>query len=178
MKKSGIWAGGAFCVLAILCLALGTIPLLRAYFYKPFSIQIPGQSTLNIALPGTYIGLATLAGRSPEEKQKALNLDYWLSDASEKEYLKVNKFPARSYYSEKEDASTPLFEIILDKKGKYVFTSDYAIGVEGPSFPVVLIHYDADHIRSELIAGAVMFVLLGALGGVLIWKSSRGPKFT
>ena len=171
MNKAGYWAGGSFCLLAILSLSLGLVPLMQAFLYKPMALRIPGQATLDMRLPGTYIGVASLINLSSQDKRKAFNLDYWFSDAAEKDFFKVNKFPPKSYYSEKEDAQTPLFEIIVSQKGKYLLTSDYAIGTEGPTFPVILFHYDADHVRSELIVGAIMFVLLSALGGTLIWKT-------
>ncbi len=173
MKKSGYWAGAGFCLLSILCLSLSLVPLVRAYFYKPIAVTMPGQTKIDAKLPGTYIGITSFTGRTPEDRIKAMNMDYWFSDSSEKEFYKVNKFPSKNYYSEKEEAQAPLFELIVGKAGKYVFTSDYAIGTEGPSFQTVLIHYDAEHIRSELVIGLLMCVLTGALGGFLIWKTRR-----
>lgn len=172
-ERLGYWAGGGFCILAILSLSLGIAPILRARLNKPLALQIPGQSSLDIRLAGTYIAVASLSNSSPEDKKKVMNMDYWLSDALEKQYFDVNKFPQKSYYSASEEAQTPLFEIILKKKGKYILTSDYPIGTEGPSVTVVLYHYDWPHVRSEIIAGGVLFLLLGGLGGFLIWKTRR-----
>ncbi|OGR87003.1 MAG: hypothetical protein A3A86_04695 [Elusimicrobia bacterium RIFCSPLOWO2_01_FULL_60_11] len=173
MNRTGFWAGTASLALAAVCLALGLVPLFQAFLAKPLLLKIPGQTALDLKLPGTYIGTASFVGLSPQEKKNAVNFDYWLSDESEKDFLKVNRFPARNYYSDKEESQVPLFEIIIEKKGKYVFTADYAIGAEGPAVPVVLHRYDAEHIRAELIAGSVMFLLLGGLGSFLIWKSKK-----
>ena len=173
MNRIGLWAGSGFLILAVVSLSLGLVPLFQAFSNKPMMLKIPGQASLDLNLPGTYIGAASFMNLAPAEKHVAANLDYWLSDESEKDFVAVNKFPSRNYYSEKEDAQVPLFETIIQKKGRYVLTADYPIGVDGPSIPVVLHRYDAEHIRSELIAGGVMFVLLGALGSVLIWKSKK-----
>ena len=173
---AGYWAGGFFCALSVLSLSLGLVPLVQAFFDKPRLIQIPGRETLDLELPGTYIGVARLSGIAPEEKIKVMNMDYWLSDSGEKDFFPVNKFPQRNYYSDKEDAQSPLFEAILDKKGKYLFTSDYPIGVEGPKVSALLYRYDAEHVRSELAIGVIVSLGFGALGGYFLWgtyKSSR-----
>ena len=163
-------------MLAVLALSLGLVPLIQAFLNKPVLIKIPGQETLNIKLPGTYIGVASLSGFSPEDKQKVVSMDYWLSDSGEKQFFPVNKFPQQNYYSDKEQAQSPLFEIILDRKGKYIFTSDYPIGTEGPKAPVLLYHYDVGHLQSELVVGIIVFVLFGALGGYFIWKTHQSSK--
>lgn len=173
MNRVGFWAGTASLALAAVSLSLGLVPLFQAFTNKPIGLRVPGQTSLNLRLPGTYIGAASFQNLTPPEKRNAANFDYWLSDGAEKDFFPVNKFPSRNYYSVKEDAQVPLFEMIIQKKGKYVFTADYPIGVEGPSVSVVLHRYDAEHVRSELIVGSVMFALLGALGAVLIWKSKK-----
>ena len=174
--SAGYWAGGFFCVLAIVSLSLGLIPLAQSLVIsrKPISVQVPGQETIDFKLSGTYFGVAALNALSTGEKSLVQNMDYWLSDEKEKQFFQVNKFPSRNYYSEKEDSEAPLFELVIEKKGKYVLSADYPIGAEGPKLPVRLYRYDAPHVRSELIVGTLMFVLLGGLGGFLIWKSRRG----
>ena len=149
------------------------VPLFQAFTHKPLVLKIPGQTIIDLRLAGTYIGAASFQNLTPQEKRNAANFDYWLSDSVEKDFFPVRKFPSRNYYSEKEETQVPLFELIVQKKGKYVFTADYPIGIEGPPVPIVLHRYDAEHVRSEMIVGTAMFVLLGALGGVLIWKSKK-----
>jgi hypothetical protein len=171
--KIGLWAGLLSLLLASVSLSLGFIPLFQAFLNKPIVLKIPGQTALNLRLAGTYIGVASLQTLTPQEKRNTAKFDYWLSDSAEKDFFPVNRFPSRNYYSEKEEAQVPLFEMIVQKKGKYIFTADYPIGVEGPPVSVALHRHDSAHILSELIVGSVMFVLLGALGGVLLWKSKK-----
>ena len=173
MKKAGYWAGGGFILLSAVSLSLGLVPLFQAAFHKPITFRVPGQLTLDLRLTGTYIGAASFQTLTPEQKRNAVNMDYWLSDSSEKEFFTVNKFPSRKYYSEKDDEQVPLFELIIKEKGKYVFTSDYPIGVDGPAIPVVLHRYDAPRVRSVLIVGIVLSLLLAGTGGILIWKARK-----
>ena len=173
MNRIGFWSGTAAITLGAVSLALGLVPLFQAFSDKPLVLNIPGQTVIDLRLPGAYIGTASFQNLTAQEKRNASNFDYWLSDSVEKDFFPVRKFPSRNYYSEKEEAQVPLFEMIVEKKGKYVFTADYPIGTEGPPVPIVLHRYDAEHVRAELIAGTVMFALLGALGGVLIWKSLK-----
>jgi len=173
INRVGFWAGLLSLLLASVSLSLGFIPLFQAFLNKPILLKIPGQTSLNLRLSGTYIGVASLQALSPEEKRNAAKFDYWLSDSAEKDFFPINRFPSKNYYSEKEDAQVPLFEMIVKKKGKYIFTADYPIGMEGSPVSVVLHRHDSSHILSELIVGSLMFVLLGTLGGVLLWKSKK-----
>ena len=45
--------------------------------------------------------------------------------------------------------------------------------MDGPAVPVVLHRYDAPRVRSELIVGIVLFLLLGGTGAIFIWKASK-----
>ncbi|OGR83643.1 MAG: hypothetical protein A2636_04570 [Elusimicrobia bacterium RIFCSPHIGHO2_01_FULL_64_10] len=169
----GYWTGGAFCLLGLLALSVGLVPLAASFFNRPAAFEVPGQTSLDLRLPGTYVAVHNPAGVEPADLKKLSSISYYLSDAEEKEYFKVAKFPPRSYYSDSAGTQEPIFEFIVDKKGRYILSADYPIGVEGPKAAVVLFHADASYVRTELVVGLIVFLLFAGLGGAFIWKSYR-----
>ena len=176
--KWGYLFGGFLCLLGLFALSLGLVPLISTILSKPVVVQLPGQETVNLKLPGTYVGVCTLEGQSPENAQKIMDMRYFLSDEREKDFFAIVKFPPRRYFQESEQTQVPLFQFAVKERGKYVLSSDYPIGIEGPAIHVALFHTDISYIKSELVVGILVALILCGLGGYIIrkaYKSSLNP---
>lgn len=170
----GYWVGGILCFIAILCLSFGVAPLIKAARNKPVVLQLPGKQTLDLIMPGGYIALAMGAG--PEAQQRMYDLQYALTDESGKNEIELVKIPPRSYASEQGETQVPLFQFIVDKAGKYNLVSGYPFDIDGPKITAVLFHTDINYIRVELFVGIGLFLVLGVIGLVFIYKTYKASS--
>ena len=176
--KWGYLFGGFLCFLGLFALSLGLVPLISTLVIKPAVVRMPGQETISLILPGTYVGVCTLEGQSPEDSRKIMDLRYFLSDEKEKDFFAVAKFPPRRYFQENEQNQVPLFQFAVKQKGKYILSSDYPIGIEGPVIHAALFHVDAAYVKSELVVGGLVCLLFCGLGFHIIrkaYKNSMNP---
>lgn len=169
----GYWAGGFFCLLGIFALSLGVTPLITAAREKLKMAEFPGRLELEFKIPGTYIAICVSKNLGSETVQRVRDIEYFLTDKDEQENIEIAKIPARAYFSEKEENQLPLFQFVIEKKGKYVLVSNYPYEMEGPKIQAVLLPIDIRYVRAELIVGIVLFLIFGFLGFYFIRKTVK-----
>jgi len=71
----GYWIGGTFCFMALLALSLGLTPLILAAREKLKVVQLPGETMMNIRIPGTYMGVTVTKDMDQRDGQGSLPAD-------------------------------------------------------------------------------------------------------
>lgn len=171
----GYWIGGIFCCIGLLSLSLGFVPLLKSVRKKPVSVRLPGEQVLDLRLPGAYVAVAAAQTLSLEDQRLVNGLEYSLRPKKNpKDSIRVIKIPARQFVSDELGTQMPLLQFAVDEEGTYLFNSEYPYGIDGPRLDAILYHADAPrYIKSEIIAGTVLFLLMTGLGVYFILKTRR-----
>jgi hypothetical protein len=129
----GYWAGGIFCFIGLLALSLGFVPILKSIRKKPVLLQLPGEQTVDLRLPGAYIAISAAQDFSPENQRLIGDLEYSLRPKKNpKDAIRIVKIPARQFVSDKAEMQVPLFQFAIDDADTYVFNSEYPYGIDGP----------------------------------------------
>ncbi len=171
LEKVGYWWGGFLCFIALLAFSFGLAPFLMSVRKGFTLLNIPGDQTLNLKLPGSYMALSITKNLSPETQQRLQEMEYSLFSKKGSVSVDLIKFPSRVYATDKRDEQFPLFYFTAPKTGQYFFSANYPYALEGPKIQAVLYHTDLTYVRTELIVGLSLFLILGVLGLYFIRKT-------
>lgn len=173
----GYWLGGSLCFIGILALSFGITPFILSVRKSLIQLQIPGEQNLNLRLPGSYVGIALNKDKSKETLSWIKDLEYQLVQKKGNRVMELVKFPPKMYATEKIDNQLPLFQFVVAKPGKYLLSSQYPYGMEGPKIQALLFHTDLNYVRMELFIGLALFLILGGIGYYFIWKTNKAKAF-
>ena len=174
-RQWGYWLAGLFCVLSILSVSFGVTPLLIAIRSKTITVELPGQTEVDLRLPGAYIAICVPKDFTADMLERLNDLRYSLVDEKGTE-SEIVKLPPRKYASDRPEAQVPLFQFIVEDAGKYVLTSAYPYDLEGPKVNAVLIYMDYKYVRTELIVGLAFFLVFGGLGTYFLVKTIKANR--
>ncbi|MBI2118612.1 MAG: hypothetical protein HYT97_03185 [Elusimicrobia bacterium] len=174
----GYWLGGLCCFIGILALSFGITPFILSVRKSLIMLQIPGEQNLNLRLPGSYIALALNKDKSKETLSWIKDLEYQLVQKKGSRVVELVKFPPKMYATDKKEDQIPLFQFVIDKPGKYLLSSQYPYGMEGPKIQGLLFHTDLNYVRMELFVGLALFLILGGLGLYFIWKTNKAKTLS
>jgi len=173
LERVGYWFGGALCFIAILALSFGLAPFLMSIRKGFTMLNVPGEQTLNLKLPGSYVALSLTKNLSQDARQRVQELEYSLISKKGTVPIELLKIPTKAYATDKKEEQTPLFYFTLEKTGQYFFSANYPYSLDGPKIQAILYHTDLTYVRTELIVGIALFLILGIWGLYYIRKTYK-----
>ncbi len=173
------YGSGFFCLCAgLVFLILGLIPVVQTARERPNVFPVPGESQIDIKVPGSYIALTYLSGKDKGIETRLNEIEYFMSDKMETEVVEIRRMPSTPYVTEKSNNQFPLFLFAVDRAGKYILSSRYPYDMEGPSVTAYLMHMDLRYVKAQFIVGTALFVIFSSFGLYLFYKQYRlkNPK--
>ena len=174
----GYWVGWILVATSLLAAGLGVYSLARASKEKIKMVSAPGESELNLKMPGVYMGILSVSGNSTDEIKRGQELEYLMVDAQTQEPLTIDKIPPAAYASAQLQKQVPLFQVAVPKAGQYVLSTNYPYYLDGPHLNVLLLNTDMGYVVREVIVSAIVSLIFLFLSCWLFIRThrQRNPK--
>lgn len=170
------WTGFGLLGLGALFLIVGLVEMggLAARHIHPFTL--PGTTTLTLKNPGVYLAVHRATSTTTPPWEVLSQLEVGLVSLPSGQPLDVGPVPAGPPMTLGGRPGVLLFRVEIPAPGTYSLSGRYRQGAEEPLWTVVLMPEEVQAVRSELITGLVLWVLLSGLGLTLLWKSFSAAK--